>query len=65
MYFPFSDNIHVANKYYVKHMVQPCGSLADDNIIKTCNEYGISMFTTNGNGIFALVCFVYNRNNKI
>lgn len=51
-FFPFRDNIDVANKYYVRHVVQPGGSLADHSVTKACDGYGMSMFTTNGDRFF-------------
>ena len=45
-FFPFTDNVEVANEYNVKHIIHPGGSMADSEVEKKCNEYGISMFTT-------------------
>lgn len=45
-FFPFTDNVEVANSYNVKHIIHPGGSMADSEVEKKCNEYGISMFTT-------------------
>ena len=45
-FFPFTDNIEVANGYNVKHIIHPGGSLADSDVEKKCGEYGITMFTT-------------------
>lgn len=45
-FFPFRDNIDEANKCGVKYIVQPGGSIADEEIIKACNEYNIAMCLT-------------------
>lgn len=46
-FFPFSDNIEVANGFNVKYMVQPGGSMRDDDVDKACDKFGISMYKTN------------------
>jgi len=43
-FFPFSDNIDCAHKYGITEIIQPGGSIADDEVIRKCNEYGIKMF---------------------
>ena len=45
-FFPFGDNIERARKSGVKYVVQPGGSIRDDNVIETCNRYGIVMAFT-------------------
>lgn len=45
-FFPFGDNIQRAAKSGVKYVAQPGGSVRDDNVIETCNEYGIAMAFT-------------------
>ena len=45
-FFPFRDNIDVANKFNVKNIIQPGGSMADDNIIEACNDYNMVMCFT-------------------
>jgi len=42
-FFPFGDNIERAHKSGVKYIAQPGGSIRDDNVIDTCNKYGIEM----------------------
>lgn len=42
-FFPQRDNIDRAAKSGVKYIVQPGGSLRDDNVIAACNEYGMVM----------------------
>ena len=44
--FPFGDNIERAHKSGVKYIAQPGGSVRDDNVIATCNKYGIAMAFT-------------------
>ena len=45
-FFPFSDNIEVANGFNVKYMVQPGGSMRDDDVDKACKKCEISMYKT-------------------
>ena len=45
-FFPFGDNIERAHKSGVKYIAQPGGSIRDDNVIDTCNKYGIEMSFT-------------------
>lgn len=45
-FFPFGDNIERAHKSGVEFIAQPGGSIRDDNVIETCNKYGISMAFT-------------------
>ena len=45
-FFPFGDNIERAHKSGVKYIAQPSGSIRDDNVIDTCNKYGIEMSFT-------------------
>ena len=45
-FFPFGDNIERAKKSGVKYIAQPGGSIRDDNVIETCNKYGIVMSFT-------------------
>ena len=45
-FFPFGDNIERAHKSGVKCIAQPGGSIRDDNVIDTCNKYGIEMSFT-------------------
>lgn len=45
-FFPFGDNIERAYKSGVKYIAQPGGSIRDDNVIQTCNKYGIAMAFT-------------------
>lgn len=45
-FFPFGDNIERAHKSGVKYIAQPGGSIRDDNVIETCNKYGMTMAFT-------------------
>ena len=45
-FFPFGDNIERAHKSGVRYIAQPGGSIRDDNVIDTCNKYGIAMAFT-------------------
>ncbi len=45
-FFPFGDNIERAYKSGVKYIAQPGGSVRDDNVIDTCNKYGMAMAFT-------------------
>ncbi len=45
-FFPFGDNIERAKKSGVKYVAQPGGSVRDDNVIATCNKYGMAMAFT-------------------
>ena len=45
-FFPFGDNIERARKSGVSYIAQPGGSIRDDNVIETCNKYGIAMAFT-------------------
>lgn len=45
-FFPFGDNIERAHRSGVKYVAQPGGSIRDDNVIETCNKYGMVMCFT-------------------
>ena len=45
-FFPFGDNIERAYKSGVTVIAQPGGSIRDDNVIETCNKYGMAMSFT-------------------
>lgn len=42
-FFPFGDNIERAHRSGVCCIVQPGGSIRDDNVIETCDKYDIAM----------------------
>ena len=45
-FFPFGDNIERAHKSGVQYIAQAGGSIRDDNVIETCDKYGIIMAFT-------------------
>ena len=45
-FFPFGDNIERAHKSGVKYIAQPGGSVRDDQVIETCDKYGMAMAFT-------------------
>ena len=46
-FFPFSDSVEIANQYGIKSIIQPGGSVRDQESIDMCNKLGISMIFTN------------------
>lgn len=45
-FFPFGDNIERAKKSGVSYIAQPGGSVRDDQVIETCDKFGIAMAFT-------------------
>jgi len=45
-FFPFRDSVEAANEYNVKYLVEPGGSIRDEEVIEACNEFGIAMIFT-------------------
>jgi len=45
-FFPFGDNIERAKRSGVAYIAQPGGSIRDDNVIETCDKYGMLMAFT-------------------
>lgn len=45
-FFPFRDNIDLAHELGIRKIIQPGGSIKDKEVIKACDEYGISMAFT-------------------
>lgn len=45
-FFPFSDAVEQAAKYGVTAIIQPGGSIRDDEVFKKSDELGMSMVTT-------------------
>ncbi|NJO92855.1 MAG: bifunctional phosphoribosylaminoimidazolecarboxamide formyltransferase/IMP cyclohydrolase [Chloroflexia bacterium] len=45
-FFPFRDSVEVAQQYGIKYIVEPGGSIRDDEVIEACNEFGIAMVFT-------------------
>ena len=45
-FFPFDDCVEAAHKAGITAIIQPGGSIRDEDSIKKCNEYGIAMIFT-------------------
>lgn len=45
-FFPFGDNIERARRSGVTYVAEPGGSIRDENVIETCNKYGMAMCFT-------------------
>ena len=45
-FFPFGDNIERAHRSGVTYVAEPGGSIRDDNVVATCNKYGMAMAFT-------------------
>ena len=45
-FFPFGDNIERARRSGVSYVAEPGGSIRDDNVISTCDKYGMVMAFT-------------------
>ena len=45
-FVPFGDNIERAHRSGVTYVAEPGGSIRDDNVIATCNKYGMAMAFT-------------------
>jgi phosphoribosylaminoimidazolecarboxamide formyltransferase/IMP cyclohydrolase/phosphoribosylaminoimidazolecarboxamide formyltransferase len=45
-FFPFGDNIQRAHRSGVRYVAQPGGSVRDDQVTATCDEYGMAMCFT-------------------
>ncbi len=45
-FFPFGDNIERAVRSGVQYVAQAGGSIRDDNVIETCDRYGVAMALT-------------------
>ena len=42
-FFPFGDCVELANRYGIKAIIQPGGSVRDNESIDLCDKYGIAM----------------------
>ena len=42
-FFPFRDNIDYANRFNIKYIINPGGSIQDAGVIDACDEYGMYM----------------------
>lgn len=45
-FFPFRDSIDLMGKHKIKSIIQPGGSIKDNEVIDACNEHKISMIFT-------------------
>ena len=45
-FFQFGDNVERAHNIVVAYIAQPGGSIRDDNVIETCDKYGMAMCFT-------------------
>ena len=45
-FFPFGDNVERAHKSGVAYIAEPGGSIRDDNVIETCDKYGMVLAFT-------------------
>ena len=45
-YFPYTDSVELAYKAGISAIIQPGGSVKDNESIELCNKYGISMLFT-------------------
>lgn len=45
-FFPFNDTVELAARYGIKAIIQPGGSVRDEESIDACNRHGISMVFT-------------------
>lgn len=45
-FFPFGDTVELAGKYGIKAIIQPGGSVRDEESIANCDKSGIAMIFT-------------------
>jgi phosphoribosylaminoimidazolecarboxamide formyltransferase/IMP cyclohydrolase len=45
-FFPFRDSVEAAQAHGVRYIVQPGGSIRDNEVIGACDEFGIAMVFT-------------------
>ena len=45
-FFPFRDGIDVAAKFGIEIVIQPGGSMRDQEVIDAANEHGMTMLFT-------------------
>lgn len=45
-FFPMSDTVEAAQSAGIKTIIQPGGSIRDEDSIQKCNEFGIAMVFT-------------------
>jgi phosphoribosylaminoimidazolecarboxamide formyltransferase/IMP cyclohydrolase len=46
-FFPFSDSVEEAHRLGVRAIIQPGGSIRDEEVIKRCEELQIPLYFTN------------------
>jgi phosphoribosylaminoimidazolecarboxamide formyltransferase/IMP cyclohydrolase len=46
-FFPFRDSIDAASKAGVKAIIEPGGSIRDDEIIEAANEFDMALYFSN------------------
>ena len=46
-FFPFSDSIELASKNNIRNIIQPGGSIRDNEVISEANRHNIKMIFTN------------------
>ena len=45
-FFPFADSVEIADKEGIKAVIQPGGSVRDEDTVEYCNKHGMSMVFT-------------------
>ena len=45
-FFPFRDSIDLIADKGIRSVIQPGGSIRDQEVIEACNEHGIAMYFT-------------------
>lgn len=45
-FFPFADSVEVCHEVGIQSIIQPGGSIRDDEVIAACDKFGIAMMTT-------------------
>ncbi len=45
-FFPFADSVEIAHKAGIKSVIQPGGSIRDNDSVEYCNNHGMSMVFT-------------------
>jgi phosphoribosylaminoimidazolecarboxamide formyltransferase/IMP cyclohydrolase len=45
-FFPFADSVELAHKAGITAVIQPGGSVRDEDSVNYCNQHGLSMVFT-------------------
>lgn len=45
-FFPFADNVELADRHGIKKIIQPGGSIRDAEVIQACDRFGMAMALT-------------------